>query len=341
MAGNGAAKQTSRDPWIDNARWFSLTLVVLSHVTSPYAEISPVIDWFWFTTWPVRAALFAVLVGYFSTQLPDLKDFSQLVRRVLLPLAMVSLLHATLTFFTTGRIAQPDEPQYTLWFLYGIIIWRALLPYLAAFRWPLLFALILSIVGGFGNWLGDEFALRRVFAYLPLFMLGWWLKDHDKWIRNRSAKKTAIATSALTIALGIIVTTKLLGLLQRDFIVGVQQLTTIADALGRVAVMAVAATLILATLYLMPRTRIPFVTTLGMNGFVIYLVHGLVIRVFQIFDLFPPTQNFSLKWLAVLTAGAIALSALLGSPLMAKLFRFLAQPKAYWLIRKTDKPVVG
>lgn len=92
----------------------------------------------------------------------------------------------------------------------------------------------------------------------------------------------------------------------------------------RLTVPATAAGLVLCLLRVMPRPRLPFVSLLGSGGFTIYLLHPLI--------LLPLRENGHLERadtrleLLGLTAGAVLLAAVPGSPRVRKLVQPLTRP---------------
>lgn len=96
-----------------------------------------------------------------------------------------------------------------------------------------------------------------------------------------------------------------------------------------VLVLASVAALVLCPLRLMPRRRLPLITTLGADGFTIYLLHPLVIL---------PARE--LGWTARvntpvevvgLVLCTVPLTMVLGSPPVRRLVRPLTRPPAGWL----------
>ncbi len=96
-----------------------------------------------------------------------------------------------------------------------------------------------------------------------------------------------------------------------------------------VLVLASAAVLVLCMLRLMPRRRLPLITTLGAGGFTIYLLHPLVILPFR-----------ELGWTARVNTPveivgpvlcAILLTMVLGSPAVRLLVSPLTRPPTDWL----------
>lgn len=334
-----------RDPWFDNSRWLAGTLVVVIHTIEGYLDVSPAAGWLYVASWAIRVPLFAILVGYFSASIPlGTRDVRKLIRTVVLPLVFVSLLHILPTAILDGDVDSPAEPQYTLWFLYGVIIWRVILPYLSVLRWPVLVGFLLAIGAGFTEAFGDEFALSRVMGFLPFFMVGWWLSTNDGWLRARSSRSTAIA---IAVVLGVVALATVLngvGLLDRQVVGMMTTYNSPTDALLRLAVVVCALAMALAVMHLLPRRRVPFMTKIGQAGFFIYLLHGLVLRALRLVGVLPDGTDPQPWELPALIVFGVLLAALLGSPLVTRLTRPIVQPKADWLFREPApalEPVPG
>lgn len=324
-------KQHLRDPWFDNARWLAGTLVVLVHVFGRYRDDVFAVEWLWFGTWSYRIPLFAILVGIFSTATPVSRDFRQLITRILIPLVVLSAFHAGISYFEGDGVPYPWEPQYTLWFLYAIIVWRLLLPVIASFRWPILVAILISITVGLGAFEGDPFGLTRMAANLPFVVIGWWLKSNSGWLRQRNWLKTLAALTVVTItavASWILVSQE--QLVAADF-AGLTQLTTIDLVIQRLVILLAGLLGALAVLYLLPRGKVAVLTGIGRNGYQIYLLHGILLTVIGLFVTWPSAKELGATGLSALLVGGILFAALLGSkPIKIGVERFFTF--ADWLI---------
>lgn len=138
-----------RDPWFDNARWLAGSLVVMVHVTGGAIAAGTLAEWLHAATNPARIPLFAVLVGYFTPAVPSARNYSNLVRTVMVPLFVIGCLHAALNLAWDMRpLFNPLLAPYTLWFMVSVISWRLICPVIARFKRPITVAVVLSVVSG-------------------------------------------------------------------------------------------------------------------------------------------------------------------------------------------------
>src|SRR5699024_589603 len=63
-------------------------------------------------------------------------------------------------------------PAWTLWFLLALLLWRLATPALRTLRYPLLFAIAISVIVPLDQDLDGTFTLGRIAGMLPFFVLG-------------------------------------------------------------------------------------------------------------------------------------------------------------------------
>lgn len=310
------AEHHKRDPWFDNARWLAGTLVVLVHVFGRYRDDVFAVEWLWFGTWSYRIPLFALLVGLFSTATPVAKDYRQLVSRILVPLVLLTAAHALISYLEGDGIPTPWEPQYTLWFLYAIIVWRLILPFIAKMRWPLLIAVLISLAMTSGAFEADPFGLVRMAANLPFVVVGWWLRTNSDWLRRRSPAKTALA---LVFVIGVGYYSWQLvaadALVASDF-AGLTPLTSPELLLARLLILLIGLLGAFAILYLMPRRKVFAISTIGGNGYQIYLLHGIILTLIGLVVDWPTADELGVGGLVAFLVMGIAFAAVLGTNLV-------------------------
>ncbi len=66
----------------------------------------------------------------------------------------------------------PYRPNWALWYLMSLVLWRVSLPLVMAFRFPLLVSLALAIGVGFFNRIGYDWSLSRTAVFMPFFIAG-------------------------------------------------------------------------------------------------------------------------------------------------------------------------
>ena len=327
----------SRDPWLDNARWLAGSLIVTIHIAAywEFAELLEV-QLLHSGTWILRVPLFALLLGFFSAERYSLKLVDTLARQLILPLAFFSAIHFGLSIIFEGEASfNPSNPEFTLWFLYSAVLWRALLPLWLRIPWHGALALVASILSGFIPQDLSAWSLDRSITFFPYFVLGYWLANRGRPLLYRSPGKSILAIFVLaafcTAAIYLTVLTdaitrpdfRLNSAYSGDFL---QQLS---QAGTRLFLVGFGLTAVIAALYLIPRRRIPVISYLGSGGFYIYMLHAPIAYVLQQTRVLPSVLE--VVGFGGLVAFSFALAAVLASKPIRYLTRPLVQPRLAWL----------
>lgn len=324
-----------RDPWWDNARCVSATLIVILHTIGSVMERHESLQTFHVATWALRVPLFVVLAGVFSSAAPpDARRLRGIVQSIAIPAILFSL------FFSLEMVALGSEFKlhltqlpWTLWFLMSLIGWRLLLPLVVLLRYPLTITTVVALAAGYVDELGMAFSASRTLVYLPLFLIGW-------RIGQGALRDFFAARWTLPAAVAGLATAAVVGWFGNDHVKGrwlsMRHAYTSTDPLGlygawviRLLVFAGAIALVLCLLRVVPRRRIPYVSALGAGGFTIYLLHPLVILPLRetgwIERANTPAE------LAGLVVCAVILTGVLGSSPVRRLVRPLTRPPVGWL----------
>lgn len=323
-----------RDPWLDNARWLAGSLVVLVHVLTMYMGDGSFANWLHGALSPARVPLFAILVGYFTSPRPSLRDLNNLITMVAFPYAVVTAAHVGLNVaFGWDRIFTPLQAQYTLWFLTGVLVWRITMPLVLRFRYPMLIAILISLTSGMFRdyW---AFDLSRVLGLYPFVMFGMLLRRDDRLVREQSRTSTGIA---IAVIVGWITYKHFTSVVPLGFI---SFSRTYDDGLNgnlmgmasRLVLLVAIALTSLAVLHLMPRGRLRWITYIGQGGFTIYLLHGLVIRCLWRIGLFKPEGDPGWWEIPIAIIFAFLLAAALGSKPVRIAMKPLMRSKLSWLL---------
>lgn len=175
------ARPRRRVPFWDNARYACIVLVVLGHAIQRLTYDSDIALALYLSFYAFHMPAFALVAGYFSKSAPPTKQqMARVITDILVPYVIFELLWMLTKWLVEGS-ANPNitEPSWTLWFLLALGIFRLVLPYLALLRWPLVWSLLISISVGYLPNVDSTFSLSRTLGFLPFFLLGWWLREHD------------------------------------------------------------------------------------------------------------------------------------------------------------------
>ncbi|MDT0156934.1 acyltransferase family protein [Microbacterium sp. ARD32] len=339
----GTVRQRRRVPFWDNARFACIVLVVVGHGTQRLIYDSDISYAFYLWIYAFHMPAFAIISGYFSkSSSPTRRQMARVITDILVPYAIFEGLWTLTKWLVEGRAnPNPTQPSWTLWFLLALGIFRLVLPYLALLRWPLAWALAISVGVGYFSNIDSTFSLSRTLGLLFFFTLGWWLREHDLvrrlslvdfrpwWLR---------AGAALVLAAWAFVCWRWLSLwdevdLRFWFFYDDSYSGLSADQwwAGGIRLCLIALAVLLATCFfvLLPR-RAQWWTTLGQYTMYVYLLHSFV--------LYPFRQSGMLRgldptwiWLPLVTALAIGIAFVLASRPVRRVFRPLIEPRPRWM----------
>ncbi|WP_022901630.1 acyltransferase family protein [Humibacter albus] len=330
----------------DNARWLAITLVVIGHAITKLIADSDSAYTLYLFIYLFHVPVFVTVAGYFAkAQPPGYRGLKRLFTDIVFPYIVFETVWSLINWAVTGKLSLDyTTASWTLWFLIALGIWRASLPYLVMLRYPLLFALLISVAAGYLDSVGSTLALSRTAGLLPFFVFGWKLRHWDftkRWFRLRSAVVWRWRAGSIALfTLVLVVLGAGIGtwreLLIRRFLLYDEQY----DSFGydqwwagavRLGMIALGATLTLAFLTLVPRRRVVF-TAWGAATLYIYLLHS--------FFLYPLRESGVLAhqtspWvLAGVIVLAIAISVFLSQPFIKKAFHWVIEPDYPWLFRR-------
>ncbi|WP_405931618.1 acyltransferase family protein [Streptomyces sp. NBC_00827] len=335
-AGAGAERTArARDPWWDNARFTSAALIVILHSVGSIMSRVEVLHAFNIASWAFRVPAFVMLAGVFSSAGPlGSRTLRSLIQSIVVPALVCSLLFSLENYWLGSKfVLHITQLPWTLWFLMSLFFWRLLLPLVVQLRHPLLITTGIALAVGYIDEFGLTFSASRTLVYMPLFYLGWRIgQGHlNTWFTSRWSAPVAVA--------GILASFVAAWLWHGDIKgnwLSMRHHYTAADPLSlewawviRLVVLATAAALVLCLLRLMPRRRLPLISTLGAGGFTIYLLHPLIILPVREQD-WISRVNTRIEIVGLVLC-AILLAMVLGSPPVRRLVQPLTRPPIGWL----------
>ncbi|MDJ1137609.1 acyltransferase family protein [Streptomyces iconiensis] len=342
---SAAGSHNGRDPFLDNAKFVLVVLVVLGHNWTPLADAMLGVKAAYLLVYAIHMPALVLLCGYFSrgfTGRPD--QIRRLLAGVLLPYLVFEAAYAgvyTLCWDQPYALT-PTEPRHVCWFLAALFVWRLTAPLWRAVRWPVVFAAALSVLAGLMD-LGNELALSRVLMLWPWFVLGLRLRsDHLRPLRNPAARRWALpvmvagAAGAWWVAPQVTRGWLLMDLGSAQ--IGVPPLFYVGV---RVALFGVSAVLVAAFLALVPSRRTGF-TALGACTLYPFLLHGLVLKSVEGLGGYKAVLPGGLLAAAATTLLAGALAVLLAAAPVRRVLWPVIQPRfPSWLAPEKERAAVA
>jgi fucose 4-O-acetylase-like acetyltransferase len=345
---------SKRIAWFDNSKGILIFLVVLGHLLEVYRHYdeNTVVLWLYNTIYTFHMPLFILISGYFFREgrfRKVLELFSvflvwQLIDGVLGPLIKT---HHLPDLTHGGRLFKLLDPQWTLWYLIGIVVWRAITPYVLKLRYPIVMAILVAIWASFVPDLTHAFSLRKLLNFYPFYLIGYTLGQKGTLMALLEKAKTK--GRLLQAGAGIFV----LGFLafmyyftSHNFNTDLLFMSYSYDHFGwsfykgvvfSILFYGAVTTLCLAILTLVPKERKLFLfSKLGTYSLYIYLLHANIVRVFR--KVVPDWLTHDPLVLILVALGlALAISILTTSAPVLRLFRPLMEPKLNWIVNAKEK----
>lgn len=117
--------------------------------------------------------MFTFISGYFSKPnrkiLPILMDY-------LFPFLLFSTIyHFYAPFVKSTPVPSWAYPGFSMWYLWVLVLYKLLLPYLIRIPFILPISFLLSWAAGFSKNIGDPFVLSRFICFMPFFLTGYFV----------------------------------------------------------------------------------------------------------------------------------------------------------------------
>lgn len=201
--GGPSLSTRARVPLWDTTRFIAITLVVVGHAIQRLIADSDTALVVYLFIYAFHMPLFALISGYFSKPGPPTeRRMQRVITDILIPYLIFETIWTVVQAVVEGSgTLNPTRPSWTLWFLLALGIFRLVLPYLALVRWPLLWAVLISVGVGYFDNVGATFSLARALGILPFFVLGWKLHDWgliERW-RVASPPTLIVRTAAVLV----------------------------------------------------------------------------------------------------------------------------------------------
>lgn len=342
----GTALARSRVPLWDTARFVAIALVVVGHAIQRLIGDSDAALVLYLFIYAFHMPLFAIISGYFSRPgPPNERRMRRVITDIVIPYAIFETIWTGVQAVVEGNWSvNPTQPSWTLWFLLALGIFRLVLPYLALVRWPLAWAVLLSVGVGYFSNVDSTFSLSRAIGILPFFVLGWKLHEWGLVDRWRLADPPARLVRSIAVVVLAAWLTVLIVFIDVWRAIDLRFWFFYDDAyrelgqdawwagLVRLALIALAVLLSAAVLALVPR-RPTLVTGLGQATMYVYLLHSFVLYPIRESGVVGGDDRSGWPWLVGLIALALLTTVGLASRPVRRLFRPLVEPRPRWLFR--------
>jgi fucose 4-O-acetylase-like acetyltransferase len=325
----------ARDPWLDNARFGLIALVLFGHLLEPLLARHPGLAACYRAIYAFHMPAFAFLSGAVASAHLD----RRLIKGVLLRLVLPYLVFQGLYGLAAEWQGWPDDgphgiatPYWLLWYLLSLACWRLLLPLFARLPGRLWIAMAIALVAGCSSDIGYYLSLSRTLVFLPMFLLGW--QHAHRW---RAFGTRPGARWLALITLGALLCAGYLSQLDPRWLYGSYDyaslgVTPLAGAAVRLLLIGCSMAGTWAFLALIPRRHMSL-SALGARSEGAYLLQGFLINLAVGAGVFAALRQLPRPMLApLLLISAALLAAALSSRHVHRLLAPITAPR--WLERR-------
>jgi fucose 4-O-acetylase-like acetyltransferase len=332
---SGEGKDRVRDPFLDNAKFLAIILVVTGHLIEGLRDV-PAAHALYFYGYMFHMPLFITLSGYLSRNFTfSAGKARRLISGLAVPYVIFELAYSLPRLFLYGKLdISLLDPYYLTWFLMSLFMWRLSTPVWQQLRWPLAIAVGLSVLSGMSD-LPDELSMNRTLGLLPFYVLGLMLRPEHleflkrPWVRVLGA---VILVSGLLLALAFHteIATEWIRWRHSNTKIGVGNLT---GSLIRLGMLSAGALLVAAFLAVTPSRRTWF-SGLGMATMYAYLLHGFVVKIVERYD----DRLSTPLGVTLVAAFGVVLATVLCTPPVRRLTRWAVEPDTSWAFTVIRRP---
>lgn len=323
-----------RDPFFDNAKYLAILLVAAGHAIESLRDV-PIAHAVYLFLYLFHMPVFIVITGYLSRNFGAARDRTRkLVLGVGVPYVVFEVLYSVADRLLYGGHLKITllAPYWVMWFLMALFLWRLSTPLWRQIRWPLVVAVVISLLSGLDH-LAD-LQLNRTLGFLPFYVLGLCLTpEHFALLKRPAVRALAVMVllAGLAGAFAVYRHVPVEWAYWRD---GNRQLHagTVAGTLTRLGLLAVSTALTAAFLALVPRRRTWF-TGLGSATLYAYLLHGFVIMFARSAGWYAAGWPHTAPGVATAGAAGIVLATVLCTPPVRRLARRVVEPDVAWAFK--------
>ncbi|WP_370616241.1 acyltransferase family protein [Mumia sp. Pv 4-285] len=332
-----APRPSTRDPLLDNARYWVMLLVVAGHALQYLLEVPEARGTYaWIYAFHMPA--FVLISGYVSRRYEGSpKQTRALITTLVLPYVALNVGLDGFRALLDGKPLDINllDPAWSTWFLIALVAWRLSTPVWRVLRAPVLVAIAISLVAGLWQ-VSNVVSIHRILGLLPFYVAGMYLRpEHFAMLRRPVVRAASALALAATLGWCLV--------RQEDWSVSwlywrdaYAQAPLDADPVGgvvtRAGLLVVGFALTAAVLSVVPR-REDATTELGKRTMNAYMVHGFVLIALAHFGAFDVLAGIGGLSVPVVLVSSVLLGTALMSDAVGRVVGPLVAPTMPWAFR--------
>lgn len=248
---------------------------------------------------------FMFLSGYFSKK-PDRAQETAFSTFLWPYLVFTVVYYFIRMFFMDGANLKLLTPPFALWFLFVLFFYRFFLKYMVKSSWLLPVSIILYLLAGQIEELGNFMSLGRGLSYFPFFLLGYYCsKERLKWLQGLLKKPLfLVLLAAVLVAITFLLMhsdVKVSWYLLKQSVHSFPNMMWYEDTLMRILIFFVASGWIVLMVNIIPSKK-SFLSFVGMNTMPIYVFHLTLRYVVEFYGIYVGVIScLVVAWFAIIS----------------------------------------
>lgn len=276
-------RPNERDYYFDNAKIILILLVVVGHTIEPLIGVSPTLKAFYLFLYFFHMPLFIFISGYFSKNINTRDYAKKVISKLLIPYLIFESAYSVFDYFIFNReklFFTFFTPYWIMWFMFSMIIWKVILPYVVKIKFSLPISIIAAILIGYAIDTGYYASVSRAFVFFPFFLAGYYF---DKKYLNKLFLVPVRAAAIIIMTASLALIYYYGQVIRVEWLYGSFPYHTLDHnewyaGIYRAAIYAVTLILSICVLSLTPRRTIPLISKMGERTIYVYLLHGFIIK---------------------------------------------------------------
>lgn len=291
-----------------------ILLVVLGHLIEPLINNSTMYKYIYITIYAFHMPLFVFISGYLlKLQNNRFKIISLLTPYIIFQLVYFAFDKFILKLDTDLSMLYPN---WILWFIFSLLIWNYITPYLIKIKYYIPIAFIIALIVGMNNEIYYFLSLSRTLVYLPLFLIGHAFEINSfKVFYNKIKNYNTLFIVAIIITIGLYINQIDVRFFYGSYPYELLNLTALTGVFCRVVIYVINISIIAFIISLMSykKSRISYIggRTLG-----VYLIHGLIVKYVSHIGLYQYISPNALIGIILLLGISILITILLSNKLI-------------------------
>jgi fucose 4-O-acetylase-like acetyltransferase len=230
---------------------------------------------------------FVFISGIFAKNFFSDQQMKNNIRGILVPFIAFEIVYELFSIIQNHEISGyllGIQPHWILWYLWSLFIWKIVAPIINQFRFPLTLSIVIAILAGYCENIGYFLGLSRTIIFFPFFLMG--LNHKDYLEHFHSSNRIKLASVFILLATFFVFLKMPMarpGWFYGSYPYSVFNLADWHPSVYRFCTYLLSTTLVLAFLCLVPAQK-TLLSKLGVNVLMIYVWHGLLIKVFRAYD---------------------------------------------------------